>query len=243
MRPLLLRPALFGFGASSDFSGLSVVISAKSETVWKRRPGLVGLYCLTPMTLFSLLGTFARTPLRTPKIPSAFPWNPIAVAAKGGLPARRRVSTRPGVSIHRQTQTKIIYARRRGSKQRIHTNTEPTTCTQAGGRREGTSPLPRTPTSSRRRRRTKPARVPRRYETPDAPTWRGADGRRDVRRPRPGAKPPHLRGKVDGYGRFLARLTVMALFSTGSGCIFDLAFIIKPGRRKQGLPRRAKIVP
>lgn len=107
---------------------------------------------------------------------------------------------------------------------------------QAGG----TSPLPRTPTSSRRRRRTKPARVPRGYETPDAPTWRGADGRRDVRRPRPGAKPPHLRGKVDGYGRFLARLTVMALFSPGSGCIFDLAFNIKPGRKKTGTTAKGK---
>ena len=32
-----------GFGLSSDFSGLSRVISAKSETVWNRRPGLVGL--------------------------------------------------------------------------------------------------------------------------------------------------------------------------------------------------------
>ena len=32
-----------GLGSSSDFSGVVVVSSAKSETVWKRRPGLVGL--------------------------------------------------------------------------------------------------------------------------------------------------------------------------------------------------------
>jgi hypothetical protein len=30
-------------GASSDFSGVVLVISEKSETVWNRRPGLVGL--------------------------------------------------------------------------------------------------------------------------------------------------------------------------------------------------------
>jgi hypothetical protein len=30
-------------GASNDFSGRSRVISVKSETVWNRRPGLVGL--------------------------------------------------------------------------------------------------------------------------------------------------------------------------------------------------------
>ena len=53
MRPLLLRPALLDSGASSDFSGVDVVISAKSETVWKRRPGLVGLYCLTPIAFLS----------------------------------------------------------------------------------------------------------------------------------------------------------------------------------------------
>ena len=43
LRPWLLRPPLCGLGASSDFSGRSRVISEKSETVWKRRPGLVGL--------------------------------------------------------------------------------------------------------------------------------------------------------------------------------------------------------
>ena len=31
------------WGPSSDFSGRSRVISAKSETVWKRRPGAGGL--------------------------------------------------------------------------------------------------------------------------------------------------------------------------------------------------------
>src|SRR3954452_12862649 len=43
LRPYELRPPVRGLGASSDFSGLSLVISEKSETVWKRRPGLVGL--------------------------------------------------------------------------------------------------------------------------------------------------------------------------------------------------------
>src|ERR1700685_2715082 len=43
LRPWLLRPPELGLGASRDFSGRSRVISEKSETVWKRRPGLVGL--------------------------------------------------------------------------------------------------------------------------------------------------------------------------------------------------------
>src|SRR5665213_479606 len=43
LRPWLLRPPVRGLGASSDFSGRSVVSSAKSETVWNRRPALVGL--------------------------------------------------------------------------------------------------------------------------------------------------------------------------------------------------------
>ncbi len=44
MRPLLLRPPFFDSGASNVFSGSSLVISAKSDTVMKRRPGDVGLY-------------------------------------------------------------------------------------------------------------------------------------------------------------------------------------------------------
>src|SRR4051812_19238925 len=43
LRPYELRPPVRGLGARSDFSGLSFVISEKSETVWNRRPGLVGL--------------------------------------------------------------------------------------------------------------------------------------------------------------------------------------------------------
>jgi hypothetical protein len=43
VRPWLFRPPVDGLGARRDFSGRSVVISAKSETVWNRRPGLVGL--------------------------------------------------------------------------------------------------------------------------------------------------------------------------------------------------------
>ena len=47
MRPLLLRPALRGSGASSVFSGSVLVISEKSDTDMKRRPGEVGLYLRT----------------------------------------------------------------------------------------------------------------------------------------------------------------------------------------------------
>src|SRR5215218_999058 len=43
LRPWLLRPPVRDFLASSDFSGVVRVTSAKSETVWNRRPGLVGL--------------------------------------------------------------------------------------------------------------------------------------------------------------------------------------------------------
>lgn len=47
IRPWLLRPALEGRGAKRDFSGRLRVISEKSETVWKRRPGEVGLRFIT----------------------------------------------------------------------------------------------------------------------------------------------------------------------------------------------------
>src|SRR4051794_11705150 len=43
LRPWLFRPPVALFGARRDFSGVVLVISAKSETVWNRRPGLVGL--------------------------------------------------------------------------------------------------------------------------------------------------------------------------------------------------------
>src|SRR6476620_1729392 len=42
-RPYELRPPVPDFGASSVFSGVDLVMSEKSETVWNRRPGLVGL--------------------------------------------------------------------------------------------------------------------------------------------------------------------------------------------------------
>src|SRR5690606_3975606 len=44
IRPALLRPAFFGSGRTSDFSGVDRVISAKSATLAPRRPGVVGLY-------------------------------------------------------------------------------------------------------------------------------------------------------------------------------------------------------
>src|SRR5213083_816648 len=43
LRPLTLRPPDFLRPSVSDFSGVDFVISAKSEYVTKRRPGLVGL--------------------------------------------------------------------------------------------------------------------------------------------------------------------------------------------------------
>jgi hypothetical protein len=43
MRPVLLRPPFFVSFSVSFFSGFDFVTSAKSETVMKRRPGLVGL--------------------------------------------------------------------------------------------------------------------------------------------------------------------------------------------------------
>src|SRR5689334_16558914 len=43
LRPLTLRPPDFLRPSVSDFSGFDFVISAKSEYVTKRRPGLVGL--------------------------------------------------------------------------------------------------------------------------------------------------------------------------------------------------------
>src|SRR4051812_3650633 len=43
LRPCTLRPPGLPFLASSDFSGVDFVTSAKSEEVWNRRPALVGL--------------------------------------------------------------------------------------------------------------------------------------------------------------------------------------------------------
>src|SRR5919112_2364765 len=50
MRPWTLRPPFLGSGTSSDFSGVDRVISAKSETLEPRRPGVVGLYLRMPIS-------------------------------------------------------------------------------------------------------------------------------------------------------------------------------------------------
>src|SRR5919106_3500229 len=55
LRPWALRPPDFGFGPTSDFSGFFLVTSAKSDTVWKRRPGLVGLRARIPIATTSVL--------------------------------------------------------------------------------------------------------------------------------------------------------------------------------------------
>src|SRR5450759_4764942 len=60
MRPLLLRPPVLCSGESSDFSGVDVVTSAKSETDMNRRPGDVGLYFFSPISTPS----HARWPVR-----------------------------------------------------------------------------------------------------------------------------------------------------------------------------------
>src|SRR2546430_13934167 len=51
LRPWALRPPVLGLGASNDRSGFDFVISEKSETVWNRRPGLVGLRLRSGMAL------------------------------------------------------------------------------------------------------------------------------------------------------------------------------------------------
>src|SRR5574342_164577 len=47
--PWLLRPPLPRLGSSSDFSGVDVVISAKSDTDRKRVAGVTGLNCRMPI--------------------------------------------------------------------------------------------------------------------------------------------------------------------------------------------------
>src|SRR6478752_5313024 len=54
MRPWLLRPPVLCSGLMSDFSGVDRVISAKSETLEPRRPGVVGLYLRIAMSLLVL---------------------------------------------------------------------------------------------------------------------------------------------------------------------------------------------
>src|SRR5438045_3207852 len=54
-RPLLLRPPVWCLGPMSDFSGVVLVTSEKSETVWNRRPGLVGLRLRMAMVLLCLV--------------------------------------------------------------------------------------------------------------------------------------------------------------------------------------------
>src|SRR5690606_17740814 len=53
IRPCAFRPPFLGSGRSSDFSGRERVISAKSETLEPRRPGVVGLYLRIPMSIYS----------------------------------------------------------------------------------------------------------------------------------------------------------------------------------------------
>src|SRR6266498_3240022 len=52
--PCTFRPPLPCSGRTSDFSGVDRVISAKSETLAPRRPGVVGLYLRIPISQQSL---------------------------------------------------------------------------------------------------------------------------------------------------------------------------------------------
>src|SRR5690349_2838485 len=61
--PPLLRPPVFGFGPTSDFSGVVLVISEKSETVWNRRPALVGLRLRSAIAATSVLEQVDRVAL------------------------------------------------------------------------------------------------------------------------------------------------------------------------------------
>ncbi len=52
IRPLLFRPARLRPFWTSDFSGLSRVISSNPETLAPRRPGVVGLYLRTAISAY-----------------------------------------------------------------------------------------------------------------------------------------------------------------------------------------------
>ena len=106
------------------------MISEKSETVWKRRPGLVGLYCLIPTVTTFLDFGLPRSPAGNGNQRDTFApflWSfrsrasphtgtsPTVVArrlptgADGGSTLRRRLATRPGVSIAGHTDAKKHY--------------------------------------------------------------------------------------------------------------------------------------
>src|ERR1700754_1914118 len=63
--PWTLRPPLLCSGRISDFSGVDRVISAKSETLAPRRPGVVGLYLRMPISTQSLVSLLAGSGGRT----------------------------------------------------------------------------------------------------------------------------------------------------------------------------------
>src|SRR3984957_4848582 len=60
IRPCALRPPRPCSGRTNDFSGVERVISAKSETLAPRRPGVVGLYLRIPMSVKSLYPRLRR---------------------------------------------------------------------------------------------------------------------------------------------------------------------------------------
>src|ERR1700759_2194102 len=91
-RPCALRPPRPCSGRTKDFSGVERVISAKSETLAPRRPGVVGLYLRIPMSVKSLYPRLRRCAEQFDRLAAgrqrhdgALGALPLAVAASGAL--------------------------------------------------------------------------------------------------------------------------------------------------------------
>src|SRR5262249_16560198 len=100
MWPWLSRPPDFLIGSSSDFSGVVVVMSEKSDTVRKRVPFVTGLDCLIPMVyaLQDSLLSLRRSrscPLRGASRPLSSSWDGGRRSCPCASPCRARsTSTR-----------------------------------------------------------------------------------------------------------------------------------------------------
>src|SRR5574340_1273992 len=131
MRPLLFRPPFWGSGSSSDFSGVVAVTSAKSATVWKRRPGEVGLYFFSPIVSPSLrlpdhLGP--RNSMRSGWPDAGRPYHGAgwlhqppcsrkSGSVRGYLPANKSIvspSLRVTIAFFHERDSPLLYRTRRG---------------------------------------------------------------------------------------------------------------------------------
>src|SRR5215212_11910370 len=72
MRPLELRPPVFGLPLVSDFSGVDLVMSSNEACVWNRIPGDVGVYLLVAIVFFLYRLLRLTRPRRT-RAPSRLP--------------------------------------------------------------------------------------------------------------------------------------------------------------------------